>query len=419
MGLFASDKPDGDALNASGLTPAGEALLERARAAYRAKYHNEMSAAALAGFSGAWALFHTVMPAASEMTPKALATAALRARIPPGGLPNGGGLLFGAPGTIDPGGNLRAASVIWEWLGVNQRAVGVARTIRHQEDRSDLDRSVSESRRALVVGLSVVAAYLVLAAVSGKLTPLARGPLLDGFAPPPPYNFVSPPPDLASTNKRPAAGKFTISLDPIAGSEPKVVATTDFQASIALAQGAIAPHAGDSSASLAITPMAPGSSVALPSGLQMAGNVYRFTATYRPSGDPVTRLRQDAQLVLAYPLRAHTLAFRHTLLRSPDGRSFTAVSTTDSIAQQLVQGNVQELGYFAVAQSSTGTPTPSSSVGHIVYTVVLWALLGLIVVAFLVAELRRRRKRHRSPTPRPPRRPPPKRDRGRRLDPWE
>src|SRR5207245_5640091 len=94
VGLFASDKPDGDALNASGLTPAGEALLERARAAYRAKYHNEMSAAALAGFSGAWALFHTVMPAASEMTPKALATAALRARIPPGGLPNGGGLLF-------------------------------------------------------------------------------------------------------------------------------------------------------------------------------------------------------------------------------------------------------------------------------------------------------------------------------------
>ena len=280
---------------------------------------------------------------------------------------------------------------------------------------------MSDSRRALLVGLSVVAAYVVLAGVSGRLTPLARRPLLDGFAPPPPYNYVSPPPDLASTNKRPAAGRFTIALDPTAGSEPKVVATTDFQASIALAQGAIAPHAGDSSVSLAITPMAPSSSVALPSGLQMAGNVYRFTATYRPSGDPVTRLRQDAQLVLAYPLRSHTLAFRHTLLSSPDGRSFTAVTSTDSIAQQLVQGNVRELGYFAVGQASTGTTTPSGSVGHVVYTVALWALLGLVLVAFLLAELRRRRNKHRSPGSRPPprRRPPPKRDRGRRLDPWE
>jgi hypothetical protein len=279
---------------------------------------------------------------------------------------------------------------------------------------------VTDSRRALVVGLTVVAAYVVLAGVSGRLTPLARRPLLDGFAPPPPYNFVSPPPDLASTNKRPAAGKFTIALDPTAGSEPKVVATSDFQASIALAQGAIAPHAGDSSVSLVITPTAPGPSIVLPSGLQMAGNVYRFTATYRPSGDPVTRLRQDAQLVLAYPLRSHTLAFRHTLLSSPDGRSFTAVTSTDSIAQQLVQGNVRELGYFAVGQSSSGTPTPSGSVGHVVFSVLLWALLGLIVVAFLLSELRRRRNRNRSRASRPPRRPPPpKRDRGHRLDPWE
>ena len=123
VGLFASDKPDADALNTSGLTSAGKALLERARAAYLAKYHREMSAPALAGFSGAWALFHMVMPAAAEATPDAVAGAALRASIPPGALPNGSGLEFAPPGTIDPGANLRAASVIWEWVGVNQRAV--------------------------------------------------------------------------------------------------------------------------------------------------------------------------------------------------------------------------------------------------------------------------------------------------------
>jgi ABC-type branched-subunit amino acid transport system substrate-binding protein len=123
VGLFASDKPDGDALDLSGLVPDARAILQRARAEYRSRYHQEMSAPALAGFSAAWALFHSVMPAASATTPQAVAQAALAARIPAGGLPNGSGLEFGAPGTPEAGANLRAASVIWEWVGVNRRAV--------------------------------------------------------------------------------------------------------------------------------------------------------------------------------------------------------------------------------------------------------------------------------------------------------
>jgi branched-chain amino acid transport system substrate-binding protein len=123
VGLFASDKPDADALDTSGLTPEARDLLDRARSAYRSRYDAEMSAPALAGFSAAWALFHTVMPAASELTPDAVAAQALRTRIPPGGLPNGSGMAFAPPGTPDAGANLLAATVIWEWLGVDQRAV--------------------------------------------------------------------------------------------------------------------------------------------------------------------------------------------------------------------------------------------------------------------------------------------------------
>jgi branched-chain amino acid transport system substrate-binding protein len=123
VGLFASDKPDADAIDTSGLTQEARDLLERARSAYRSRYHAEMSAPALAGFSAAWALFHTVMPAASQLTPEAVAAQALRARIPAGGLPNGSGLEFSPPGATDPGANLLAATVIWEWLGVEQRAV--------------------------------------------------------------------------------------------------------------------------------------------------------------------------------------------------------------------------------------------------------------------------------------------------------
>jgi hypothetical protein len=52
-----------------------------------------------------------------------VAKAAREVTIPAGGLPNGSGLLFGAPGDVDPGANLRAATVIWEWVGVRDRQV--------------------------------------------------------------------------------------------------------------------------------------------------------------------------------------------------------------------------------------------------------------------------------------------------------
>jgi len=116
VGLFASDKPSGDAIDPSTLRPVGAALLERARTAYDARWDEEMSPAALAGFSAAWALFAEVMPAASELTPDAIAEAALAIDLPMGSLPNGSGVRFGEPGTATAGDNVAAAAVIWEWM---------------------------------------------------------------------------------------------------------------------------------------------------------------------------------------------------------------------------------------------------------------------------------------------------------------
>ncbi len=123
VGLFASDKPDAEAINPRGLGPEAAALLSRANEAYRGAYGKSMSAAALAGFSGAWALFHWVLPRSGSTEPDAVAKAARAVRVDAGGLPNGSGLQFGAPGSADAGANLRAASVIWEWVGVNDRQV--------------------------------------------------------------------------------------------------------------------------------------------------------------------------------------------------------------------------------------------------------------------------------------------------------
>jgi branched-chain amino acid transport system substrate-binding protein len=123
VGLFASDKPDTHGINPAGLAPEARALLDRADAAYREVHGHPMSAAALAGFSGAWALFHHVLPAAASLAPADVAAAARAARVPAGGLPNGSGLQFAPPGGPDAGANLRAASVIWEWTAVNRREV--------------------------------------------------------------------------------------------------------------------------------------------------------------------------------------------------------------------------------------------------------------------------------------------------------
>lgn len=123
VGLFASDKPAAGVLDPDALTPEARALLDRAEPLYEERYGGRMSAAALGGFSNAWALFHHVMPRAAVLDPHGVGEAVTMARVPEGGLPNGSGLSFGrAPGP-DAGTNLRAASVIWQWTGVERQAV--------------------------------------------------------------------------------------------------------------------------------------------------------------------------------------------------------------------------------------------------------------------------------------------------------
>jgi branched-chain amino acid transport system substrate-binding protein len=123
VGLFASDKPDAGVLDPASLSESARLLMARASDRYRARFHTSMSAPALAGFSAAWALFRWTLPKASSLSPAAIGEAALRLRVPQGGLPNGSGLRFGAPGSAQAGQNLLAASVIWEWVSVDHRVV--------------------------------------------------------------------------------------------------------------------------------------------------------------------------------------------------------------------------------------------------------------------------------------------------------
>jgi branched-chain amino acid transport system substrate-binding protein len=123
VGLYASDKPDADAVVATDLTPGAARTLRWARTEFRRRFDTEMTAPALSGFSAAWALFHHVLPHAASLTPAAIARAAREVRVPTRGLPNGSGIAFGTPAVGGASENTRASSVIWEWVSPGVRAV--------------------------------------------------------------------------------------------------------------------------------------------------------------------------------------------------------------------------------------------------------------------------------------------------------
>jgi hypothetical protein len=268
---------------------------------------------------------------------------------------------------------------------------------------------VSRSRSALAWGLGVAFSYVALAALSGHLSPLARRPLLDGFTSPPPYRWVSPPPSLASGNKRPSTGSFTIDLS-AQGSQAGVFSTNDLQASIVFADGAFPAAPGQSSIHLMITPQAPSAAGPPPAGMVIAGNVYRFQATLQPGGQEETTISSSSQFVLSYPSIPNPATSRHTLLFSSDGMTWQPVSgTIDSIAQQQVLADVRMLGFFAVgATPGTGASgAPKGSIGNLIPTILVGGLVAVIAIFIIRFELRHRRRleSHQRPGRRPPPRP--------------
>jgi len=122
-GLFASDKPDGDQVRPDALAPAAAQELAWARQRYHSRYHEEMTPAALSGFSNTWALLGHVLPAADGTSPAAVAAAARDTKLAQGSLPNGAGIDFAAPDQPDAGENRAAVSVIWQWVNPKTQAV--------------------------------------------------------------------------------------------------------------------------------------------------------------------------------------------------------------------------------------------------------------------------------------------------------
>jgi len=250
---------------------------------------------------------------------------------------------------------------------------------------------------AVLAGAAVVVVYLAGAAVSTRLDPSGPAPLLDGLAPPPMYRWVEPPEALASVNRAPTLGVATIRLDRAAGSAAGVFPTTDLQAQIALPTGAIAPHAGDRSVRLAITPLPTSGEARVPRGVRIAGNVYRFDATYLPSGAPVERLEDRGRIVLTYPLLFVGGGFSDVMLRSDDGTAWSPVASTDSVGRQLVHADVDRLGSFAVGQRQAGVSGEGTGRSFATTLAAGVVALGVVLVTVEVALVVRERRRRSDP----------------------
>ncbi|MGZ8630999.1 MAG: hypothetical protein ACXWZF_08550 [Actinomycetota bacterium] len=218
----------------------------------------------------------------------------------------------------------------------------------------------SEHRRAFAIGLGVVALYAGLAAWSGRLSPLARGPLLDGLGPLN-YRWVSPPPELASTNQPPSAGRFDLPLRRD-GLGSQVVFTSDSQVTVIVDEDSIGPAEGQRSVELTVDPLDP-ADLAPPGGdLSAFGNAYRLGATYRPSGDRIRKLGAPMTVILIYPATSTLHSSEHEMLWSANGHAWEALETNDSPGQQQAEAPVPGLGYVLIAGVPSPSPTPGPAI---------------------------------------------------------
>jgi hypothetical protein len=231
----------------------------------------------------------------------------------------------------------------------------------------------------LASGLLVAFAYLGGTALSGRMSPLAHRPLLDGLAPPPPYRWVKPPPEVASANKPPSGVTASVQLGP-SGTAVTAISTNDGQANLLLDPNAIAPSPGDRSVKVEIQPADPATLAALPPDLAATGNAYRIRFSYQPSGKPVTTLAGKATISLVFALLPIpvTSAFDNTILASPDGGAWTKQASTATPGTHQVASTLKQPGYVMAAVP----PAPPEQAAGTNRTPLI---IGLVAAALVVA----------------------------------
>lgn len=200
----------------------------------------------------------------------------------------------------------------------------------------------------------------------------------DGFAPPQPYRWVSPPPQAAATNIAPSAGHFEVRVTN-GVSDAGSGLTKDGQVMIGFPQGAFdAP--GRSSISVDIEPEA---TFPEPTGLQFATNVYSISAS-APMIKDATLLLRYSDLV-AVPPRAVYFA-------PSSGGAWRSIGTRQQSQPFAINTTTLELGYFAAGYPSRSASPPGLGIARAgqLLPIATLALIACVLIAALPLMIRRR-----------------------------
>lgn len=210
----------------------------------------------------------------------------------------------------------------------------------------------------------------------------AARPFLDGYTPPPPYRWVSPPPNLAKGNQPPTGGTTTIGLTD-GSSDAAGAFTDDGQITVSFNPGTFTDSTGQTGVQVQITPLVPQPSP--PPGVIADGNVYSMKATFVPSGKPATVLHTPVLLDMRYPSHKPDAIYR------VEGKNWTPLD--NSTVQELlltIDARATQLGTFAAAHQASGASQASAGLSPLIY---LALGLAVIVGVALLAGVRIRRPR--------------------------
>jgi hypothetical protein len=194
--------------------------------------------------------------------------------------------------------------------------------------------------------------YALVSAGYARLDDRAR-PLFDGFAPPPPYNWVNPPREFRAGNQMPKPGSFEVVLTPT-GSVVGGGSSQDGQMIFSIPAGAFPASPTDARVKVNITPVDPAVLGPPPPGLQPNGNAYRVDFTYQPSGTPLPALAVPADVFLVVPEPAQALLF------SPDGRTWESLPSRPVGDPSQIGGSISRPGYYEAVAPPVARPSESA-----------------------------------------------------------
>jgi len=240
-------------------------------------------------------------------------------------------------------------------------------------------------RRTLALGVGLAALYISVLAATMVATGRPVRPLFDGLTPPPPYQWVTPPPGHGF-NVKPHRSEASLPLT-AAGSGLAGATGVNGQVVLNLPDRAIPPHAADSAVQVRFTPLDPDRLAPLPTGLVPDGNAYEIRMWYRPSGLPITDLTVAGNVILSTPEPASVLVF------SADGHSWRTIETQRVGGPDAVGGPFGRAGHYVAAIPGRRPVPPARPASWLVTgRRILIAVLALALAVNLLARARQRRR---------------------------